>query len=454
MTDTVTRSRRSHPPRRFQNARPVALSAFTQKLTFSIPSRLQRREAGFDQFASDAAFPVLFGDRDMMQVTAAAVVPREAHADRHACIGLRYETRPGVAAKVACKRPRVVGIAKTDAGKPLPQRERRGYVILHHRANPDHCQTSEAGMSGPTCVIYNPAAGRGRAEKLLKELQESLHEEIAFRSTSRTGHAIELATRAAEEGFAKVVAAGGDGTVHEVANGLLQSDRHDVVFTVWPIGSANDYAYSLGMNEWWKKRTERLSTAVLEVDVGKVTVSGREEYFVCNLGVGFNGMINGEARKTHWLAGMPLYAWAFLKSMVKHFAKPIMTIRFDDREVTTPTLALSVLNGQREGNFPLRPAASLTDGLFDYMHATRLSRWHLIRYLPAMATGRLPENHRLLHLGRASRIEVRSEAPLCVHADGEFVCVPEDGECEVAIEVVPSRLRVEVFPPALYGGRK
>src|SRR5262245_27530075 len=128
-----------------------------------------------------------------------------------------------------------------------------------------------------------------------------------------------------------------------------------------------------------------------------------------------------------------------------------MTIRFDDTEVTTPTLALSVLNGQREGNFPLRPAASLTDGMFDYMHATRLGRGHLVRYLPAMVTGRLPENHKLLRLGRARRIAVRSERPLCVHADGEFVCVPEDGIDAIAIEVVPRHLRVEIFPPALYG---
>ena len=225
-----------------------------------------------------------------------------------------------------------------------------------------------------------------------------------------------------------------------------------MVFSVWPIGSANDYAYSLGMIEWWKRRLERLPTEVLAVDVGRVTAAGRERFFVGNLGVGFNGMVNGEARKTRWLDGMPLYAWAFLKAMVKHFAKPEMTIRFDDREVTTPTLALSVLNCQREGTFPLRPAASLTDGLFDYMHATRLSRWHLIRYLPAMATGRLPENHKLLHLGCARRIEVRSEAPLCVHSDGEFVCEPPEGIRESTIEVVPGRLRVEIYAPALYGG--
>jgi len=308
-------------------------------------------------------------------------------------------------------------------------------------------------MSIATCVIYNPAAGRGKAEKLLNELRAELGGEIELRPSREPGHAVELAREAAEEGFARVVAAGGDGTVHEVANGVLQSERRDIVFSVWPIGSANDYAYSLGMDVWWKRRHERLPTEILTVDVGRVVAGDRERFVICCLGVGFNGMVTIEARKTHWLAGMPLYAWAFLKAMVKHFATPTMTISFDDREVTTPTLALSVLNGQREGNFPLRPAAKLDDGLFDYMHATRLKRGHLIRYLPAMATGRLPEKHRLVQLGRAKRIEVRSEASLCVHADGEFVCVPEDGITHVALEVIPQRLRVEVFPTALYGAR-
>lgn len=304
------------------------------------------------------------------------------------------------------------------------------------------------------CVIYNPTAGRGRAERLLKGLPPALAAGVELRPTSHTGHATELAREASDEGFAKVVAAGGDGTVHEVANGLLQSDRRDVVFGVWPLGSANDFAFTLGMDRWWQRHEQNPPTEILALDVGRATTADRTAYFVCNLGVGFNGMVNGEARRTRWLKGLPLYAWAFVKSMVKHFDEPTMTVRFDDCERTAPTLALSVLNGQREGNFPLRPNANLTDGLFDYMHATRLTRWHLLRFLPAMVRGTLPENHKLLRLGRARRIEVRSEKPLCVHADGEFVCVPADGLREIVVEVLPARLRVEVYPPALYGGRK
>src|SRR5690348_4869296 len=111
-------------------------------------------------------------------------------------------------------------------------------------------------MNAATCVIYNPAAGRGKAEKLLTELRAVLGSEIVLRPSRGPGHPIELARQAAGEGFAKLVAAGGDGTVHEVVNGILQSGRGDVIFSVWPLGSANDFAYSLGMDVWWDRRAE------------------------------------------------------------------------------------------------------------------------------------------------------------------------------------------------------
>jgi YegS/Rv2252/BmrU family lipid kinase len=305
------------------------------------------------------------------------------------------------------------------------------------------------GMTVATCVIYNPAAGRGKAERHLREAQARLGGDIELWPTRSAGHAEELARTASERGFARVVAAGGDGTVHEVANGILASGRRDTILSVWPIGSANDYAHSLGLEAWWDRREERLPTETLVVDVGRVTGGGRQRYYVNALGVGFNGMVTLESRAIPWLRGMPLYGLAFLIAMAKHFTEPRMRIRFDDLECDGPTLALTVNLAQREGGFPITPDASLTDGLFDYMHATRLSRGHLLRYLPKMATGRLPRNHPLIHLGRAKRIAIESESPLCVHADGEFFARPADGMRELAVEVVPSRMRVEVFPPGM-----
>src|SRR5258707_10954403 len=99
-----------------------------------------------------------------------------------------------------------------------------------------------------TCVIYNPAAGRGRAGRRLESLRQTLGQRAEFRPTQAAGHAEQLALEAVQAGFAVVGAAGGDGTVHEVANGLLRAGRSEAALAVYPVGSANDYAHSLGLN--------------------------------------------------------------------------------------------------------------------------------------------------------------------------------------------------------------
>src|SRR5215210_8026673 len=91
-------------------------------------------------------------------------------------------------------------------------------------------------VSLSTCVIYNPAAGRGKARSRLEAARRRFGPDVVYRPTDGPWHAAELARKAAAEGFARVVAAGGDGTVHEVANGLLAAGRDEVILSVWPLG--------------------------------------------------------------------------------------------------------------------------------------------------------------------------------------------------------------------------
>src|SRR5262245_17545410 len=157
----------------------------------------------------------------------------------------------------------------------------------------------------PLCVIFNPAAGRRRARRRLDALRGEWRGRAAFWPSEQPGHAEELARRAAAEGFATVAAAGGDGTVHEVANGLLRSGRSDVCFAVVPLGSANDYAYSLECDG---------VTTPRRLDVGAVrTEAGVERFFVCNLGIGFSGAVTVESRRIGHLQGKLLYGLAALR---------------------------------------------------------------------------------------------------------------------------------------------
>lgn len=292
------------------------------------------------------------------------------------------------------------------------------------------------------CIIFNPAAGRGRAARWLDELRAVLGSQAEFWPTDGPGHGEELALRAAKAGFTTVAAAGGDGTVHEVANGLLRAARPEVVLAVYPVGSANDYADTLGLkSNWWRNSD---GVEVHAVDVGRVSApGGRQRFFVNGLGLGFNGAVTLESRRIRWLRGLPLYACALLRALWGRFDCPPLTVTMDGVTGQAPTLALTVNLGRREGNFPLTPGALLDDGLFDYVHAGALRRWELLRYLPRMISGRLPTNHPLLRLGRCKAIQLQSPTPLIVHTDGEFFCQPSDDVRTLAIELLPGALRVQ-----------
>jgi diacylglycerol kinase family enzyme len=298
-------------------------------------------------------------------------------------------------------------------------------------------------MADPAvCVIYNPSSGRGRGLRRLDRLRRSLGSRAAFWPTGGPGEAEALALRAAGEGFAVVGAAGGDGTAHEVANGLLRSGRRDVTLAVLPVGSANDYAHSLGLDaDWWRRNDPGIGPCA--VDAGVVRSGPRTRFFVNGLGLGFNGAVTRESRRIRRLQGVALYGLAVLRALCFHFVAPRAAVSVDGGpDWDGPTLALSLALGRREGNFVVAPDARLADGLFDYLHAGALRRRDLLGMLPGLLLrGGLPA-HPALHTGRCRRVAFRSEAPLTVHTDGEFFCLPEDGVRELEAEVLPGALRV------------
>jgi diacylglycerol kinase family enzyme len=290
-------------------------------------------------------------------------------------------------------------------------------------------------MAADVCVIFNPKAGRGLAERLQAQLRHQFGPGTEFRPTTAPGHAEELAREAAQQGFAGVVAAGGDGTVHEVANGLLCAERPEVVLHIVPVGSANDYADTV--------MREQPQAPVRRVDVGLARrEDGRQRYFINCLGLGFNGAVTQEARRIRWLRGVPLYAMALLRALFSRFEYPLMDVSIDGDKRRLPTLGLSVNLGRREGGFTLTADAQLADGWFDFVHAADLRRWEMMRYLPRMVSGRLPLDHPKLWTGRCKEVSVTAEVPLIVHLDGEFLCVREDGSHRLEVRLLPGALAV------------
>jgi diacylglycerol kinase family enzyme len=298
-------------------------------------------------------------------------------------------------------------------------------------------------MTKDVCLIFNPAAGKKRALARLKRLYKDLGSRIDFAPTRSPGHGLELARQAALDGYPIVAAAGGDGTVHEVANGLLLSRRPDVHFAILPIGSANDFSHSLD----WHQAHHPAAGHVSTIDVGVVREpGGREKFFVCCLGLGFNGAVTLESRKIRKLQGIALYGLATIRALWYHYRCPTMEVTIDDQAtIREPTLMFSALAGRREGGFVLAPKARLNDGLLDFIHARDLSRWEVLNFLPRLALFGPPEQHPKLRLGQGKKVSIKSPLPLTVHVDGEFFARPEDGIHQIEIEIVPAALQARTF---------
>jgi diacylglycerol kinase family enzyme len=292
-------------------------------------------------------------------------------------------------------------------------------------------------------VIFNPSAGKRRARQRLDALRRDWRARAAFWPTQWPGHAVELARAAAEGGFGVVAAAGGDGTVHEVANGMLQAAGLEAACAVLPLGSANDYAFSL---EHDRGGFPSNGPASRRVDVGLVrTGTGLERYFVCSLGIGFSGCVTAQSRRFRHLQGKLLYGVAALRTMWHDWRHLDLAIRFDDgAPASGPALMLSLMVGRREGGFLMAPEAPLDDGWFDFVHVGPLRRWEVLHLLPRLAAAGPPRNHPKVHLGRCRRVVVESKQPLAIHADGEVLSTPAEGITRVDVELLPARLAMRL----------
>lgn len=195
-------------------------------------------------------------------------------------------------------------------------------------------------------VIVNPTAGRGRGRGVVQPIERGLSElgvPFSLEMTSRPGEAVHLARQARDAGFATVVAAGGDGTVHEVVNGLAQAADAagvDVVgrLGVLPIGSGNDMAAMSGVPLRLMDALQRLvAPQVRRIDLGRIN----DRYFDNSVGVGFEAQVTVESHKIRRLRGVLIYLSAVLRALGSYPAPP-MRVQWDAGEVHKRILMVSV----------------------------------------------------------------------------------------------------------------
>jgi len=256
-------------------------------------------------------------------------------------------------------------------------------------------------------------------------------------------HAIELARQCAEEGYELIIAIGGDGTVHEIINGLMEfpAERRPHLGIV-PMGSGNDFAYNIGM----QRQPEQALRQVLEGKPHKVDVAlmsdnlGRREYWNNTLGIGFDGTVAIRTRTIPVVRGFFMYLAAVLQTITLNHEAPRLQVETDQESWDDNKLMLALCNGPREGGgFFVAPDARVDDGWLDYVTIGKVSRLMMLRLIPEVMKGthtRFPQ----VSTGKFRKMKIQSDRPLHIHADGEILAGFGTNLHQLTLEVVPGAI--------------
>jgi YegS/Rv2252/BmrU family lipid kinase len=296
-------------------------------------------------------------------------------------------------------------------------------------------------------IILNPMADMGNAWRVARDLRSITEQRgsVDWSGTVYPGHAIELAKQAGEQGYDMVIAMGGDGTVHEVVNGLMQLPAETrPLLGIVPVGSGNDFAHSIKAAT---TPTEALTCALdgeaSTVDLGVMTDEhGHREYFDNTLGIGFGAIVTIRSHQLPVLRGFLMYLTAVIQTIILDHNPIHMQIESDDEKWEQKAIYLIICNGPREGGgFLVAPDAKVDDGLFHYAMITDVSRPMLFRILPEVMKG-THGRFKEVKLGTCRKFSLIANRALYIHADGEIFTGPGTDLRKVSFEILPNALKV------------
>ncbi|MDZ7642848.1 MAG: diacylglycerol kinase family protein [Woeseiaceae bacterium] len=294
----------------------------------------------------------------------------------------------------------------------------------------------------PIPLVYNPAAGRGRGARRMERLAAEFERTgIAFEpvASAAPGDVEAKVLAACDAGHERIIMAGGDGSVHEAVNGLMQAPS-PAALGVIPTGTGNDFAKACAIPLHLEAAAALLADRLISgtppraIDVG--CMNGR--YFANGAGIGFDAKISAIARSIRWPLGNLVYLLAVVRGLVSGVTTPRMRIECNGTVIDGELTLANISNGPWVGGlFEIAPMALNDDGLLDLVHADAFTRRRILRLLPKLLDGR--------HIGEAgvhhatvSTVRVRADAPLPAHLDGE-VLAPQT---EFDIRVLPGALQL------------
>lgn len=305
-----------------------------------------------------------------------------------------------------------------------------------------------SSIFGEAVLIVNARAGRGAISRSLSEIVENLEKrDMAYevRMTDGPGHATHIARSSLEAGKRFLVAVGGDGTIHEVVNGMIVDDEAvdpEAVLGVVAAGTGCDFIKTFGIPAMPAHAVAHLDgDDCFPIDIGKITYQGPEgpvvRYFanIAEVGIGA-AVVERAARLPRWL-GPTVYFFAFWMCISRHRAAEVK-VDMVDRIYEGKMNNLVVANGQFfGGGMKVAPKAAPTDGLLD-LQIEHAKKREAIAIMPKIYKGQHVPHPDILEAKRV-RCSIEADRPLPIEADGEVL-----GETPASFEVLKDIIRLKV----------
>ncbi len=302
-------------------------------------------------------------------------------------------------------------------------------------------------MNRKVKLILNPMADMGNAWKVARDLRPIIAEygNADWAGTVYPTHALELTRQAGEQGYERVIAVGGDGTVHEVINGLMQlPEKQRPIFGVVPAGSGNDFAHAAGIPI---NPLEALNLALYgepgDLDVGVLKAEdGRVEYVDNTIGIGFDAITTIRSHQLPFLRGFLMYLVAVIQTIILNFEPTNLKVETDEETWEGPNVMFVMCNGPREGGgFLVAPDARPNDGIFQYASIGKVSRLMMFRLIPEVMKG-THGNFKQVRMGTFRKLSLTSDNPLYIHTDGEIFSGFGSKVRDLSFEILPNALQI------------
>lgn len=302
-----------------------------------------------------------------------------------------------------------------------------------------------------TAVIVNPKSARGKTGRQWPEVAGVLRArlgELDVRLTERHGHATALARELLDGGYCRIIAAGGDGTISETANGFLRDDRPtnpEACLGILPLGTGGDFRRSLQIPAQLDQAIEIIAAgARVSIDVGKAEFRDRQglpltRYFVNLLSFGMGGEVAARSRNLfNPLGGPASFLYATAAAFLRYKLKTVrLALDGSPEPLCFRVYNIAVGNGRfHGGGMQACPTAVLNDGIFEVTVIDNMSRFEAVRDFRVLYSDNIYRHPKVKHL-RATRLHAEADEAVRLEIDGEPL-----GTLPLEITVLPRLLPV------------